>query len=187
MARRCGRPEPGLRDLCPQMMSGRTVSPVARGDCAVEAALEVRDGRAREHTLVRFEVTLDSHESSVSGSASADEQRIERSPADVLRLLVAVGVALALLLVEWLFGDALVDFASELLRGLDAVPAWMIGVFVVGTRILAVVVLGGGLIWALVGRRWRAGSYTSRLRASVTITRSLPNVPIVMRQGVGRV
>ena len=75
-----------------------------------------------EHTLVRFEVTLDSHESSVSGSASADEQRIERSPADVLRLLVAVGVALALLLVEWLFGDALVDFASELLRGLDAVP-----------------------------------------------------------------
>ena len=108
-----------------------------------------------EHTLVRFEVTLDSHESSVSGSASADEQRIERSPADVLRLLVAVGVALALLLVEWLFGDALVDFASELLRGLDAVPAWIFGVFVVGTRILAVVVLGGGLIWALVGRRWR--------------------------------
>ena len=72
-----------------------------------------------------------------------------------MRLLVAVGVALALLLVEWLFGDTLVDFASELLRGLDAVPAWMIDVIVVGTRILAVVVLGGGLIWALVGRRWR--------------------------------
>ena len=97
---------------------------------------------------------LDSHESSVSGSASA-EQRIERSPADVLRLVVALGVALSLLLVEWLFGDTLVDFASDLLRGIDAVPAWMIGVIVVGTRILAVVVLGGGLIWAIVGRRWR--------------------------------
>ena len=64
-------------------------------------------------------------------------------------------MALALLLVELLFGDTLVDFASDLLRGLDAVPAWMIALIVVGTRILAVVVLGGGLIWALVGRRWR--------------------------------
>ena len=61
-----------------------------------------------------------------------------------MRLLVTVGVALALLLVEWLFGDTLVDFVSDLLRGLDAVPAWMIAVFVVGIRILAVVVLGGG-------------------------------------------
>ena len=96
---------------------------------------------------------LDGHESSLSASASADEQRIERSPADVLRLLVAVGVALALLLVEWLFGDALVDFASDLLRGLDAVPASMIALTVVGTRILAVVVLGGGSS----GRSWGDG------------------------------
>ena len=63
-------------------------------------------------------------------------QRIERSPADVLRLVVAVGAALALLLVEWLFGDTLVAFASDLLRGLDAVPQWIIDVVVIGTRIL---------------------------------------------------
>ena len=81
--------------------------------------------------------------------------RIERSPADVLRLLVAIGAALALLLVEWLFGDTLVGFASDLLRGLDAVPTWMIDVIVVGTRILGLVVLGGGLVWLLLGRRWR--------------------------------
>ena len=83
------------------------------------------------------------------------EGQIERSPADVLRLVVAVAVALALLVVEWLFGDTLVGFASDLLRGLDALPSWIIDVVVVGTRILAVVVIGGGLVWALWGRRWR--------------------------------
>ena len=69
-----------------------------------------------------------------------------------------------LLLVEWLFGDTLVAFASDLLRGLDAVPQWIIDVIVIGTRILAVVVLGGGLVWMLFGvgggcwppSRWRA-------------------------------
>ena len=79
------------------------------------------------------------------------EGRIERSPADVLRLVVAVAVALALLVVEWLFGDTLVGFASDLLRGLDALPSWMIDVVVVGTRILAVVVFAAGLVWALWG------------------------------------
>ena len=81
--------------------------------------------------------------------------RIERSPADVLRLLVAGGVAVALLLVEWWFGDTLVGFTSDLLRGLDAVPGWIIGVVVVGTRVLGLVVVGGGLVWAVVRRRWR--------------------------------
>ena len=83
------------------------------------------------------------------------EGRIERSPADVLRLVVALAAALALLVVEWLFGGALVGFASDLLRGLDALPSWMIDVVVVGTRILAVVVFTAGLVWTLWGRRWR--------------------------------
>ena len=63
--------------------------------------------------------------------------------------------ALALLLVEWLFGDTLVGFTSDLLRGLDAVPTWIIGVVVVGTRVLGLVVVGGGLVWAVLRRRWR--------------------------------
>ena len=72
--------------------------------------------------------------------------RIERSPADVLRLVVAAALWIALLLVEWLFGDTLIAFGSDLLRGLDALPKWLIDVVVVGTRILGVVVLGGGLV-----------------------------------------
>ncbi len=54
-----------------------------------------------------------------------------------------------------MFGNALVGFASDLLRGLDAVPSWIVDAIVVGTRILAVVVLGGLLAWALYRRRWR--------------------------------
>jgi glycosyltransferase 2 family protein len=80
---------------------------------------------------------------------------IQRSPADILRLVVAAGVVLVVLVAEWLFGDTLVAFASDLLRGLDAVPQWIIAVVVIGTRILAVIVLGGGLMWILYRRRWR--------------------------------
>jgi undecaprenyl-diphosphatase len=90
----------------------------------------------------------------VTGTVSAEE-RIERSPADVLRLVVA-GIALLLLaVVRWLFGDDLVAFGSDLLRGLAAVPQWIVDVVVLGTRILAIVVVGGGLVWSLYHRRWR--------------------------------
>ena len=41
------------------------------------------------------------------------------------------------------------------MRGLDAVPQWIIDVIVIGTRILGVIVLGGGLLWILYRRRWR--------------------------------
>ncbi|MET0459185.1 MAG: lipopolysaccharide kinase InaA family protein [Ilumatobacteraceae bacterium] len=74
---------------------------------------------------------------------------------DVLRLVVAGTVVLIVLVVEWLFGDTLVAFASDLLRGLDAVPHWIVTAFVIGTRILGVIVLGGGLAWIVHRRRWR--------------------------------
>ena len=65
----------------------------------------------------------------MTGTVSAEE-RIERSPADVLRLVVA-GIALLLLaVVWWLFGDDLVAFGSDLLRGLSAVPQWIVDVVV---------------------------------------------------------
>src|SRR3954471_1989227 len=81
--------------------------------------------------------------------------RVARSPGDVLRLVVAAVCLLALLLAEWLFGDTLVGFASDLLRGLDALPDWIIDAVLLGTRFLAVVLLGGGLLWTLYRRNWR--------------------------------
>lgn len=80
---------------------------------------------------------------------------VERSPADLLRLVVAAAGCLALLVAEWLFGDTLVGFGSDLLRGLDAVPQWIVDVVALGTRILAVVMLGGGLLWTMYRQRWR--------------------------------
>lgn len=85
----------------------------------------------------------------------ADGIPVERSPADVLRLIVAAAALVALVVVEWLFGDTLVAFGSDVLRGLDAVPQWMIDVVVLATRALTVVMLGGGLVWTVSRRRWR--------------------------------
>ena len=70
-------------------------------------------------------------------------------------MVVAAASLLALLLLEWLFGDTLVAFGSDLLRGLDALPQWLIDLVVVATRILALVMLGGGLLWTLFHARWR--------------------------------
>ena len=71
---------------------------------------------------------------------------VVRSPSDVLRLAVGAVLLLALLLVQWLWGETLVTFASELFEGLSALPSWLVGVVVAGTRVLAVVVLVGGLV-----------------------------------------
>jgi glycosyltransferase 2 family protein len=78
-----------------------------------------------------------------------------RSPADVLRLVVAVAVLLVLLGVQWLFGDTLTRFAADLLSGLGAIPDWIVNVVIVGTRVLVVVVIGGGFVVTLLRGRWR--------------------------------
>jgi undecaprenyl-diphosphatase len=80
-----------------------------------------------------------------------------RSPADFLRLAVAAVALVLLLLVEWLFGDTLVGFASDILRGLDALPDWLLTGIVVGARVLTFVVLVAGLAWTAIRQRWAAG------------------------------
>ena len=80
---------------------------------------------------------------------STDAQRV-RSPADFLRLAVAAVALVIVLVLEWLFGNTLVAFASDLLRGLDALPSWMLTAIVVGTRVLTVVVLVGGIAWTAI-------------------------------------
>src|SRR4051794_31540626 len=79
---------------------------------------------------------------------------VTRSPCDVLRLVVASVLLLALLGAELWFGDTLVKFAHDLLRGLEAVPAWLLDTIVTFNRILALVFLGGGLVVTLVRGKW---------------------------------
>ncbi len=63
---------------------------------------------------------------------------IERSPSDVLRLIVAFFVLLGLMLLDWLAGNTLVKFVHDLLSGLGAMPTWILDAFVIGTRIAAI-------------------------------------------------
>ncbi len=75
--------------------------------------------------------------------------KVERSPADVLRLAVGVVVLAVLGVVQWLFGEAVVGFVSDVLVGADAVAPWFWTAVVVAVRVLSVVVLLFGVVATL--------------------------------------
>jgi undecaprenyl-diphosphatase len=79
----------------------------------------------------------------------------ERSPSDVLRLVVALAVVVATVVVDRLFGDAMADFAAELLRGLDALPEWLVGALVLAIRVTAATMLVVGVVVVMRRGRWR--------------------------------
>jgi len=85
----------------------------------------------------------------------APRSATERSPADLLRLVVATAVTLGLVLLDWFFGDTLIAFVHDLLRGLDAIPTWILTVVVVATRIGTVLALAVGLALAFARGRMR--------------------------------
>ncbi len=85
----------------------------------------------------------------------APRPSVERSPSDILRLVVAAVVLVVLLIVQGLFGNTIVEFTADLLNGLAALPTWILDTLVIGTRILAVVVLVGGLVLTIRHGRWR--------------------------------
>jgi undecaprenyl-diphosphatase len=75
-----------------------------------------------------------------------------------LRLVVSALVLLVAFVLEWLFGDTLVAFSSELLSGLAAIPEWMLNAIVAGSRLLALIVLAYLLVRIAVRYRWQAVS-----------------------------
>jgi glycosyltransferase 2 family protein len=94
--------------------------------------------------------------------------RSERSPCDLLRLVVATAALVALLVVEWLFGDTLVAFMTSLLDGLRSIPSWLFDIVVSGSRVFTVVFLGGGLVLTIRRARWRLLA-TSAFAAGVAV------------------
>jgi undecaprenyl-diphosphatase len=80
--------------------------------------------------------------------------RVKAAPSDVLRLVVAVSLLLITVVIGALFDDAIVGFVSDLLRGLDALPSWLMSAVVVIGQVLGVVLLGGGLVVTIARRRW---------------------------------
>src|SRR4051794_17401739 len=77
-----------------------------------------------------------------------------KSLADVLRLIVAAVAVVVVVVLGWPFGDTAVGFASDVLVGVDSVPDWLLTAAIAGTRLLAIAVLVGGLLWTAVRARW---------------------------------
>jgi hypothetical protein len=77
---------------------------------------------------------------------AAPGNRVERSPSDLLRLIVAFVVLLGLMLLDWLAGDTLVRFVHDFLSGLNAVPTWILDTFVIATRFAAIALVIVGIV-----------------------------------------
>jgi undecaprenyl-diphosphatase len=90
-----------------------------------------------------------------STNASRAGEQVYRSPADLLRLLVATTLVLVLLLVDRLFGNAVLGFLGDVLSGVAQLPSWLLTGVIVGTRLLTGVVLVAGFIAVVWQHRLR--------------------------------
>jgi undecaprenyl-diphosphatase len=86
---------------------------------------------------------------------AGDAGRVTQAPSDVLRMAVAVVALLVVTLMGVLFGETMVAFVADLLRGLDRLPTW----FVTGTaavaQVVGVVLLVAGLAAVVRSQAWR--------------------------------
>jgi undecaprenyl-diphosphatase len=85
---------------------------------------------------------------------------------------------IALLLVQALWGETVIAFASELFEGFAALPSWIVWVIVAGTRLLAVVVLVGGLVLAV-----RAGG--ARMLGTAIVAAGVVVLVVVLLERLG--
>ena len=79
---------------------------------------------------------------------------VKQAPSDVLRLAVSVLLLVATLLVAAVFGDAVVGFASDLLRGLDRIPGWLVATTAGIAQLAAVVLVVLSVATAVRHRAW---------------------------------
>jgi glycosyltransferase 2 family protein len=84
---------------------------------------------------------------------SSDPSRTARAPTDVLRFALATTSLLVVVVIGALFDEAVVGFVADVVRGLEALPAWLVtGVVLAGQILAVVVIVGGGVVAALRGR-----------------------------------
>ncbi len=87
--------------------------------------------------------------------AQKQPRSTERSPADLLRFVVAAVVLFLIVVVELLIGEAAAGFVEDLFHGLDALPEWLLEGVVVAARVGFVVASVVGLAAVVAHRRWR--------------------------------
>jgi undecaprenyl-diphosphatase len=100
-------------------------------------------------------MTTSSPSQSESPDDAATPVLVRGAPSDVLRLIVASGVLAAFVLVGVLFGDSLVNFAEKLLRGLDALPTWLLTAATIAALGGTVLVAVAALVAIARTRAWR--------------------------------
>ena len=81
--------------------------------------------------------------------------RVTWAPSDVLRLVVAAIALVTVVVLGLLFHGGITEFLSDLLRGLNALPEWLVTTLVLIAELLGLVLIGGGFVVALWRREWR--------------------------------
>ena len=79
----------------------------------------------------------------------------ERSPVDVLRLVVGSVLLLIALVLVAVFGGRVANVLGDLFDGVDTLPTWVVDVVIVTARLLAALLLVAGLLGVMITRRWR--------------------------------
>lgn len=109
---------------------------------------------------------------------ASEPARMAKAPTDVLRLAVAVTALLIVVVIGALFDDAIVGFVSDLVRGFEALPTWLVTGMVVLGQILGIVIIVGGAVAAIVRRRWFLLVVTT-VAAAAAVAMTLLVTPIV--------
>jgi glycosyltransferase 2 family protein len=109
---------------------------------------------------------------------ASEPARTAKAPTDVLRLAVAVTALLIVVVIGAFFDDAIVGFVSDLVRGFEALPTWLVTGMVVLGQILGVVIIVGGAAAAVVRRRWFLLVVTT-VAAAAAVAMTLLVIPIV--------
>ncbi|WP_421118442.1 phosphotransferase [Aquihabitans daechungensis] len=84
-----------------------------------------------------------------------DAGRVTQAPSDVLRMAVAVVTLLVVTLLGVLFGETMVEFTADLLRGLDRLPSWLLTAVAAIAQVLGVVLFVAGIAAVVRSREWR--------------------------------
>ena len=109
---------------------------------------------------------------------ASEPNRAARAPTDVLRLAVAVGSLLVVVLIGALFDEAIVGFVADLVQGIEALPSWLVTAVIVIGQILGIVVLVGGAVVAVVRRNWILLALAAAA-AAVAVLLTLVILPLV--------
>jgi glycosyltransferase 2 family protein len=81
--------------------------------------------------------------------------RVSRAPSDFLRLIVAACTLLVVVVLGWLFDEAISGFVADVLRGLETLPSWIVTSLVALSQVLALVIIVGGALVLAVRGQWR--------------------------------